>query len=104
MLRRVASVRTDFSGEHIAVIIVARMGELRRTLAVTSNRCALRRVTPNFGPSSPILVTLVMKALRSSETLVLVRATRRNIPEDGILHSDRRETLISYITLTGWAL
>jgi hypothetical protein len=27
-----------------------------------------------------------------------------NIPEDGILHSHRRENLKSYIALTGWAL
>jgi hypothetical protein len=26
------------------------------------------------------------------------------IPEDGILHSHRRENLNSYIALTGWAL
>jgi hypothetical protein len=36
------------------------------------------------------------KALDSSETLVLTRATRRNIPGDTILHSDRRENLKSY--------
>jgi hypothetical protein len=36
-------------------------------------------------PSSPILVTLMMEAVNVSETSVLIRATRRNILEDGIL-------------------
>jgi hypothetical protein len=60
-------------------------------------------VTANAVPSAPIPVAL-MEELRSSETSVLTRATRRNIPEDGIFHSHRREHLKSYITLTDWTL
>jgi hypothetical protein len=54
-------------------------------------------VTANIVPSSPILVTLMMEEIRSSETLVLTRVTWHNIPEDGILHSHYCENLISYM-------
>jgi hypothetical protein len=55
-------------------------------------------------PSSLTLFILLMETMRSSETSVLTRTTRRHIPEDGILHSDSRENLKSYIALTSWAM
>jgi hypothetical protein len=95
MLRRVALVRTDVSQERIAPIIrVTRIGDVGTALAVTSNRSVFRLLgTANGVPSSPILATLMMEAIRSHETSVLTRAARRNIPEDGIVRSHCRENL-----------
>jgi hypothetical protein len=94
LLRRVALVRPDVSEEPGASFIrVTRIGELGITLPVTS-----------IVPSTPILVTLMKEALCPTKTSFLTIATRRNVPEDGILHSHCRENLKSYISLTGLAL
>jgi UTP-glucose-1-phosphate uridylyltransferase len=114
MLHSVALVRTDVSKKHIVSIIrVTRIGELGTISSVTGNRSTLRRntrsvlqllVADDVVPSSPILVTLMMKAIRSYDKSILTRAIGRNIPKYGILHSHRRENIKSYIELTGWTL
>jgi hypothetical protein len=87
MLRGVVLVRNDVPEERNASIIrVRRISELGTTIAVISNGSTLRRlVNANL--------ILMMEAIRSSETSDLKRATRNNIPADGILHRDRRKYL-----------
>jgi hypothetical protein len=61
------------------------ISELGTTLAVTSNCYSLLLVIDKVVSSSQILSTPMMEAMLSSETSVLARATRRYVPEDGIL-------------------
>jgi hypothetical protein len=48
-------------------------------------------VTASVVPRPLIIFTLMMEAIRFSDTSVLKRVTRPYIPEDGILHSHLRE-------------
>jgi hypothetical protein len=78
-LGRVDLVRTDVSEERIAFIIrITRIGDLVLRIVVRLI------VTAKVVPSTLILVILMMKAMRSSETSVLTRSTWCNIPEVGI--------------------
>jgi hypothetical protein len=98
MLRRVALVIVDVSEDsRVSIIRVTRIGELGTTPAVTSNQRTLP-VTANVVPTPPILVTPMIEAPHYSETSDFTRATHCNIPEEGILHSHRREHLKSYST------
>jgi hypothetical protein len=83
MFLLVALLRTDVSKRLIASIITeTRIGELGN-LAVTSNRSTMREkllLTANVVSSMSILVNLMMEAIFSSETSVLIRTKGRNIP------------------------
>jgi hypothetical protein len=94
MLCHVALVRTDVSEERSASIIRGTRIDKLGTTFLCSVRWLL--VTADIVHSAPILVTL-MEAICSSETSVLTRATRCNIPEGIILHSHRHENLKSYM-------
>jgi hypothetical protein len=103
MLQCVALVRTSVLEEHISIIIrLAGIDKLRSIVFLHS--VFLLLITASVVPNSPILVTLMMEAIHSSETSVLTGATRHGIPKGSILHSHHHENLKSYVALTGWAL
>jgi hypothetical protein len=54
-------------------------------------------VTVNVVPSWPILVTLMMEVIHSSETSVRTRATWCNFTEDDILHMSISPSMISIL-------
>jgi hypothetical protein len=56
-------------------------------------------VTANFVFILQIFYTLKMEVTSPLETSVITRSTLRHIPEEGILHSHRRENLKSYLIL-----
>jgi hypothetical protein len=64
------------------------ISDLEKTLVLTSKSIFSLQlpVTANVVASSLIPLTLMMEVTCSSETLVLIRDTRRHIPEDDILY------------------
>jgi hypothetical protein len=92
MWRSMGLVRPNVSEGRIASTFRVKNPRARESVADCSlaNCYAFR--------SSRIFSTLRMEWTRSSETSDLIRATRRHIPEDGIIHSYRCENLKSYKT------
>jgi hypothetical protein len=66
--------------------------------------CASCKIDVSTECRALILSDLMIEAIISSETSVLISFRRHDISEDGIHKSHRRGSLKSYIALTGWAL
>jgi hypothetical protein len=89
MWRRIDLVNlTDLSEERITSIFMVEKS--------ATEDCSLQPPA-HAGSSLADFSTMKMEVIPSSETWVqFTRSTRRHIPEDGIVHSHRRENLKSY--------
>jgi hypothetical protein len=85
--RHITSPLQSPAGSRYVRFEVFKAATMKNTAFCDVTTCDVFRllVTANGVPSTPILVSLMMEAIYSSQTLVPTRAMGRNISEDGIL-------------------
>jgi hypothetical protein len=104
MLRRVARVRTDVSEELSASSIIRLTGIVEICHYVFLRSVHRLLATANVSPTSPILVTLIMEELSSSETSVFTAPSGVISQKTPFFIITAVKNLQSYIELTGWTL
>jgi hypothetical protein len=81
------------------------MDSIRSSVTSVLKRTTSQKTVSSQSPPCKPQILHSINRLDSLRNVSLVRYERGYyIPEDGILHSHRRENLKSYIALTGWAL